>query len=138
MKTNLGPDELGDLLDQPIIAVLATRRADDTTMLSPVWFDWHDGAFHVWADTESGKLRHIERDPRVSFVVANAEWPYRGLEVRGEATISPDDFYGVLARTARRYMGAEAEERMVRETPPGVVIRIEPTVIRGWDYADEE
>jgi PPOX class probable F420-dependent enzyme len=138
MKTNLGPDELGDLLDQPIIAVLATRRADDTTMLSPVWFDWHDGAFHVWADTESGKLRHIDRDPRVSFVVANAEWPYRGLEVRGEATISPDDFYGVLARTARRYMGAEAEERMVRETPPGVVIRIEPTVIRGWDYADEE
>jgi PPOX class probable F420-dependent enzyme len=137
MKTNLGPDDLGDLLDQPIIAVLATRRADDTTMLSPVWFDWHDGAFHVWADTESGKIRHIERDPRVSFVVANAEWPYRGLEVRGEATITTDDFYGVLARTARRYMGAEAEERMVAETPPGVVIRIEPTVIRGWDYADE-
>jgi PPOX class probable F420-dependent enzyme len=137
MKTNLGPGDLGDLLDQPIIAVLATRRADDTTMLSPVWFDWHDGAFHIWADTESGKIRHIERDPRVSFVVANAEWPYRGLEVRGEATITTDDFYGVLARTARRYMGAEAEERMVAETPLGVVIRIEPSVIRGWDYADE-
>jgi PPOX class probable F420-dependent enzyme len=137
MKTNLGPDDLGDLLEQPIIAVLATRRKDDTTMLSPVWFDWHDGAFHIWADTESGKLRHIERDPRVSFVVANAEWPYRGLEVRGEATLTTDDFYGVLARTARRYMGAEAEQRMVAETPPGVVIRIEPSVVRGWDYAEE-
>jgi PPOX class probable F420-dependent enzyme len=101
MKTNLGPDDLGDLLDQPIIAVLATRRADDTILLSPVWFDWRNGAVHIWADSEeNGKVRHIRRDPRVSFVVANAEWPYKGLEVRGQATITTDDFYGVLGRTA--------------------------------------
>jgi hypothetical protein len=48
MKTGLGPDELGDLLEQPIIGVLATRRPDDTTLLSPVWFDWRDGAFSIW------------------------------------------------------------------------------------------
>ena len=29
MQTGLGPDDLGDLLDQPLIAVLATRRQDD-------------------------------------------------------------------------------------------------------------
>jgi PPOX class probable F420-dependent enzyme len=139
LKTNLGPDDLGDLLEQPIIGVLATRRADDTTLLSPVWFDWRDGGFSIWADSASGKVRHIERDPRVSFVVANDEWPYRGLEVRGNATISDDadEFFGVVGRTARRYMGADAEERMVRDTPAGVVIRIDPTVVRGWDYIDE-
>jgi PPOX class probable F420-dependent enzyme len=138
MKTNLGPDDLGDLLDQPIIGVLATRRPDDTTMLSPVWFDWHDGAFAIWADSEeNGKVKHIRRDPRVSFVVANDAWPYKGLEVRGTATVTPDGFYDVLGRTARRYMGAEAEERMVASTPPGVVIRIVPSVLRGWDYVDE-
>jgi PPOX class probable F420-dependent enzyme len=138
MKTNLGPDDLGDLLEQPIIGVLATRRPDDTILLSPVWFDWRDGAFSIWADSEqNGKVRHIRRDPRVSFVVANAEWPYKGLEVRGNATITVDDFYGVLGRTARRYMGAESEERMLASTPPGVVIRIEPSVVRGWDYIDE-
>ena len=38
MKTDLDPSDLGDLLEQPIIAVLATRRLDDTTLLSPVWF----------------------------------------------------------------------------------------------------
>jgi PPOX class probable F420-dependent enzyme len=139
MKTGLGPDDLGDLLEQPIIGVLATRRPDDTTLLSPVWFDWRDGAFSIWADAESGKVRHIQRDPRVSFVVANAEWPYRGLEVRGNATISTDadDFFGAVGRTARRYMGAEAEQRMVETTPAGVVIRIEASVTRGWDYIDE-
>jgi PPOX class probable F420-dependent enzyme len=137
MKTNLDPDDLGDLFDQPIIGVLATRRADDTTLLSPVWFEWRDGGFSIWADSESGKVNHIRRDPRVSFVVANAEWPYRGLEIRGEATLSTDDFAGVVGRTARRYMGAQAEERMVETTPPGVVIRIEPGILRGWDYVDE-
>jgi PPOX class probable F420-dependent enzyme len=138
MKTNLGPEDLGDLLEQPLIGVLATRRPDDTTLLSPVWWDWRDGRFSIWADSEeNGKIRHIRRDPRVSFVVANQDWPYRGLEVRGTATISTDDFYGVLARTARRFMGAEAEARMVASTPPGVVIRIEATVVRGWDYVDE-
>jgi PPOX class probable F420-dependent enzyme len=138
MKTNLGPEDLGDLLEQPLIGVLATRRPDDTTLLSPVWWDWRDGRFSVWADSEeNGKVRHIRRDPRVSFVVANQDWPYKGLEVRGTATISTDDFYGVLARTARRFMGAEAEARMVASTPPGVVIRIEATVVRGWDYVDE-
>jgi len=137
MKTNLGIADLGDLLEQPIIGVLATRRADDTTLLSPVWFDWRDGAFSIWADTESGKVHHIERDPRVSFVVANSEWPYKGLEVRGNATISTDGFFDVVGRTARRYMGPEAEDRMVETTAPGVVIRIEPSVIRGWDYVDE-
>lgn len=137
MRTNLAIADLGDLLERPIIGVLATRRADDTTLLSPVWFDWRDGAFSIWADTESGKVRHIQRDPRVSFVVANSEWPYKGLEVRGNATISPDGFFDVVGRTARRYMGAEAEDRMVETTAPGVVIRIEPTVIRGWDYLDE-
>jgi hypothetical protein len=75
----------------------------------------------------------------VSFVVANAEWPYRGLEVRGNATISTnaDDFFGAVGRTARRYMGAGAEQRMVETTPAGVVIRIEASVTRGWDYIDE-
>ena len=136
MKTNLGIADLGYLLEQPIIGVLATRRADDTTLLSPVWFDWRDGAFSIWADTDSGKVRHIQRDPRVSFVVANSEWPYKGLEVRGNATISPDGFFDVVGRTARRYMGPEAEDRMVKTTAPGVVIRIEPSIIRGWDYVD--
>ncbi len=48
MRTNLTLDELGDLLDQPIVAVLATYRADGSAMLSPVWFEWRDGGFNVW------------------------------------------------------------------------------------------
>jgi hypothetical protein len=40
MRTNLTVDDLGDLLEQPIV--------DGSAMLSPVWFEWGDGVFNVW------------------------------------------------------------------------------------------
>ncbi len=140
MRTGLGVDDLGDLLDQPLIAVLATRRADDSVMLSPVWFEWHEGGINVWVPTpEGGKVGHVQRDPRATVVVSNTTWPYKGFELRGDATVSlePDDFYGALRRTALRYSGPEAAERMVASYPPGAVIRLEPGTIRAWDYEDE-
>ena len=39
------PADVIDLLEAPIVAVLATRRRDDTVLLSPVWFEWRDSAF---------------------------------------------------------------------------------------------
>jgi PPOX class probable F420-dependent enzyme len=138
MRTDLRPEDLGDLLEQPLIAVLATRRADDTIMLSPVWFEWHEGGINIWVPTpEGGKVAHVRRDPRVTVVVANQDWPYKGFELRGEATVSMAPFYDVLRRTALRYDGPEAAERMVAEYAPGAVIRIEPGVTRSWDYEDE-
>ena len=138
MRTDLGADDVGDLLEQPLIAVLATRRKDDTVMLSPVWFEWRHSGINIWVPTpEGGKVAHVQRDPRVTVVVANHEWPYKGFEIRGDATVSGDDFYGVLRRTALRYDGPEAAERMVASYAPGVVIRVEPGVIRAWDYEDE-
>lgn len=134
---NLGPDDLADLLAEPLIGVLATRRKDDSIMLSPIWWEWRDGGFNLWAASEDeGKVRHIRRDPRVTFVVANQTEPYKGLEIRTEATVSTEGFYDVLRRTATRYSGAEEAERMVATYPPGVVLRIEPGNVRGWSYEE--
>jgi len=142
MRTNLTAADVADLLDRPLVAILATRRANDTTMLSPVWFEWRDGGFNVWANAnEGGKVGHIRRDPRVSIVVANSDWPYKGIEVRGEARLASDDpdaFFGVLRRTSLRYFGEEMGAQFAATyTKPGIVIRIEPGELRAWDYTDE-
>jgi len=42
MRRDLGPSDLGDLLEQPILAVLATRLRDGSTLLSPVCWDFAD------------------------------------------------------------------------------------------------
>lgn len=139
MRTNLTAEDVADLLEEPLVAILATRRADDTVLLSPVWFEWRDGGFNVWATaTDRGKVSHIRRDPRVSIVVANSDWPYKGIEVRGEARLNADGFFDVLGRTARRYFGDEMGAGFAESfTEAGVVIRIEPGTLRAWDYTDE-
>jgi PPOX class probable F420-dependent enzyme len=142
MRTDLTAADVADLLESPLVAVLATRRADDTTLLSPVWFEWRDGGFNVWANaTDKGKVGHIRRDPRVSIVVANSDWPYKGMEVRGEAKLLTDDadaFFGVLERTSLRYFGEEMGAQFAATyAKPGIVIRIEPGELRAWDYTDE-
>ncbi len=138
MRRDLRIEDLGDLVEQPIIAILATRRPDDSILLSPVWFDYRDGGFSIWATSmEEGKVRHIRQDPRVNLVVANADWPYKGVEIRTQARLTTDGFYDVLRRTADRYLGPGSGDEMAPRYEPGVVIRVEPGVVRAWDYTDE-
>ena len=88
MRRDLTPADLGDLLERPLLATLATRRIDDSILLSPVWHEWRDGAFLIAVEAGDGKLRHVTRDPRVTIIVAEPEPPYRGLEIRGIAEVA--------------------------------------------------
>ena len=123
MRTGLGVDDLGNLLDQPLIEVSRRDDADDSVMLSPVWFEWHEGGINVWVPRiEGGKVAHVQARPARHGRGGQLDLAVQGLpELRGEATVStkPDDFYGVLRRTGLRYSGPEAAERMVAEYAPG-------------------
>jgi len=66
MRTNLTVADLGDLLDQPLVAVLATLRTDGTVLLSPVYHEWRDGGFNVWVEQQNIKARHLRRDHRAT------------------------------------------------------------------------
>lgn len=136
MRRDLGPSDLGDLLDQPILAVLATCLADGSTFLSPVWHEWADGGFSVCIPEGDPKLTQIHRDPRVSIVVAENTLPYRGIEVRGEASVASDPYPATMRRLALRYFGPGADE-LYPDTAAGVVVRIEPGRVRCWDFADD-
>jgi PPOX class probable F420-dependent enzyme len=139
MLTGLTVDDLGDLLGQPIVAVLATYRADGSVLLSPVWFEWRDGGFNVWVGSaDEGKARHVAARPRASIVVHEQTLPYRGVEASGTATLSSDGFHDVVRRTAARYYGPdEADAFAAGYTVPGVVIRITPDRLRAWDFRDD-
>jgi PPOX class probable F420-dependent enzyme len=139
MRTGLRIDDLGDLLEQPIVAVLATYRRDGAVMLSPVWFEWRDGGFHVWiGGANEGKAKHVRNDPRVSIVVHEQTLPYRGVEASGRATLSSEGFHEVVRRTAARYIGpGSADGFAAGYTHPGLVLRLEPAVIRAWDFRDD-
>ena len=138
MRRHLSVDDLGDLLDQPLIAVLATLRADGTVLLSPVWHEWRDGGFSVWAEEENVKTRHLRRDPRATILVAESGPPFRGIEIRGQARFIEDDVTETAVRIAARYLGPQ-EGAAYADAANGtdVIVRIEPGHVRTWDFADE-
>jgi PPOX class probable F420-dependent enzyme len=138
MRTNLGVDELDGFLEEPVVAVLATLRADGSVLLSPVWHEWRDGGFSVWTGGNDVKSRHLGRDPRAAILVAESSFPLRGVEVRGEARIERDDATETAIRIASRYLGPERGEAYVRKVGGNdVTIRLEPGELRAWDFADE-
>ena len=137
MRHDLRPEQLGDLLDRPIVAVLATRRRDDELLLSPVWHEWVDGGFTVASSWDDVKVRHLRRDPRASIVVHESALPYRGLELRGVATLERAGASETARRIAIRYLGEAAGTAYADEGHDDVLIRLEPGLLRAWDFVDD-
>jgi PPOX class probable F420-dependent enzyme len=137
VRRHLTPADLGDLLERPLLATLATRRIDDSILLSPVWHEWRDGGFLIGVEADDGKLRHVKRDPRVTISVAEGGPPYRGLEIRGIAQIQAVPYGPTIRRIGRRYIGQAADEFWAEDDDTGVVLRVAPGSLRAWDFADD-
>ena len=137
MRKGLTPDDVGDLLELPLVAVLATYRRDGTVLLSPVWHEWRDNGFNVVTGPRDVKARHLRRDPRASIVVCDDDPPYRGLELRASAHLSTPDDRTIVRRIAKRYLGTEVGERYAETAGDDLLIRLEPGELRAWDFADD-
>ena len=137
MRHDLGPADLDDLLDRPLLAILATRRIDGSVLLSPVWHEWRDGAFLVAVETGDGKLSQIRRDPQVTILVAENDPPCRGLEISGVAEIADVGYGPVIRRIGRRYIGDVVDRFWDEGSEDGVVLRIAPGRLRAWDFTDD-
>lgn len=138
MRRNLQPSELGDLLDRPLNAVLGLHRQDGSILLTPVWHLFKQGSFYFQVPGGDRKIAMLKRDPRCSMLVAENERPYRALEASGEGRMSTDDYPQLGPEIVSRYVeafdpGATTSEYLL---DGGVIVRIEPTTIRAWDYAD--
>ena len=101
--------DLGDLAELPLLAVLATYRRDGTVLLSPVWQEWRDGGFGVVTSSRNVKAGQLRRDPRASIVVCEHSPPYRGIEVRGQARLVTAGARDAVRRIASRYLGREEQ-----------------------------
>jgi len=130
-------DDLGDLVELRLLAVLATYRQDGAVLLSPVWHEWRDGAFHVVTSSRDVKAAHLRRDPRASIVVCEHAPPYRGVEVRCNARLVTAGVENAVNRMASRYLGREAGAAYAGRAADDLLIRLEPGDLRAWDFADE-
>jgi PPOX class probable F420-dependent enzyme len=130
-------DDLGDLAELRLLAVLATYRHDGTVLLSPVWHEWRDGGFTVVTGSGDVKAAHLRRDPRASIVVCEHAPPYRGVELRCSAQLRTAGAGDAVRRIASRYLGREAGAAYADSAADDLLIRLEPGELRAWDFADQ-
>jgi PPOX class probable F420-dependent enzyme len=136
VRKGLTVGDLGDLLELPLLAVLATYRRDGGVLLSPVWHEWREDGFDVVTRSRDVKAMHLRRDPRASIVVCEHSPPYRGLELRGTVRLVTTAVDEATLRIASRYLGPEAGAAYAERGADDLVVRLEPGDLRAWDFAD--
>jgi general stress protein 26 len=58
------------LLSEAQVAVLTTLGEDGAPIAVPIWFEWDGKCARMFTSQMSPKMRRLEKDPRVSLLVA--------------------------------------------------------------------
>ena len=103
-----------------------------------MWHLFRNGVFLFQIPGGDRKIRMLERDRRVSLIVAESDHPYRAIEASGRARVSSDGYDEVGRAIVRRYVeaydpGTDLADYLLEG---GLIVRLEPDAIRAWDYAD--
>lgn len=124
------PDSHRDLLDGQF-ATLGTVGRDGRPQLSEVWFLADGDTIGISLNTSRQKTKNLQANPAVSVFLLDLAVPYRYLEIRGDAEISPDEDYSFADR-----VGAKYQSDLRAHDKPGqgrVVVTIRPVRVNAVD-----
>ncbi len=124
------PSSHRDLLDGQF-ATLATIGADGRPQLSEVWFLADGDTVRLSLNSSRQKTKNLLANPAVSLFLLDLAVPYRYLEIRGDAEVTPDDDHSLAARVDAKY---HADHR--KHDQPGqtrVVVTINPSRVNAVD-----
>ena len=133
MTTPEIPDSHKGLLSAQV-GVLGTIGASGRPQLSATWFLADGDTVHISLNTARQKVKNLQADPKVSVLIFDEQSPYRYLELRGDAEVTPDPDYTFANKVGAKYGGADLRER----DNPGdtrVVVTIHPTRVFAWPPA---
>ena len=116
------PDSHRDLLDAQV-ATLATLGEDGRPQLSEVWFLAEDDQVRLSLNTTRQKVRNLRRRPGCSLLILDLANPYRYLEIRGDAEITPDPDYIFADRVGAKYQADPRDMDQPGESRVAVTVR---------------
>ncbi len=104
------PDDVAEVLRQPVFAHLATINPDGTPQVTVIWLDV-EGDRIVFSTAEGRvKPRNLRRDPRVSLSLTPPGKPYRNIVIKGRAVVIEPRGFGLIDRLAHKYTGSDRYE----------------------------
>ena len=122
------PESHQDLLNAEV-AMLASIGQDRYPQA--LWFLYHDGTLKLSLNNTRQKVKNLRAHPECTLFILDTANPYRTLEVRARAEITPDADYAFAKKLGAKYGGADfsANDR------PGetrVVVSLQPVKVNTW------
>jgi PPOX class probable F420-dependent enzyme len=128
------PESAAAVITSGRLAHFTTIQPDGRPHTTIVWVDLQDNEIIIGKMMEDRKVANIRRDPRVSLSM-EGDGQQHGLAnylvVDGTARVIEGGAPELLQHLAHRYIGPDAKFPPMPNPPPGFVIRITPTKIRG-------
>jgi PPOX class probable F420-dependent enzyme len=122
------PESHADLIEKNQIMVLGTNGRDGFPQITALWFLVEDGTIKVSLNTARQKTKNLSRDPNVTLFFVDPANPYRTLEIRAVATVTPDPDYAFADKIGAKYGGANLRE-MDAPGQSRVVVSFEPVKV---------
>lgn len=121
------PESHIDLLDRPIVVMLATVMPDGGPQVTPVWASRHGN--QIWVNSAVGRQKdqNLRLRPMATIAVTEPDNPYRWLEVRGRVVEIEVGQTAVdhIEALAQAYVGGPFNSGNPNEER--VIYKIEPT-----------
>lgn len=124
------PQPVIDMLRLPNPAVMATVAKDGRPVSVATWYILEDdGRILLGLDAKRARIKHMERDPRISLtVLAQDDW-YTHVSLQGNVvSIVPDEGLREIDRLSRHYGGQPYANR----ESPRVAAHVEITHWHVW------
>jgi PPOX class probable F420-dependent enzyme len=125
------PESHQDLLKADV-AMLATIGPDGYPQVTALWFLFDDdGAIKLSLNTTRQKVKNLQVHPECTFFILDTANPYRTLEVRARAEITPDPKYTFARKLGAKYGGADLSTND-RPGETRVVVALQPVKVNTW------
>jgi PPOX class probable F420-dependent enzyme len=125
------PESHQDLLHVPV-ATLATLGHDGYPHVTALWFLFDDdGTLKLSLNTARQKVKNLNRHPECTLFLLDPATPYRTLEVRARATITPDTDYTFANKLGAKYGGVDLRAND-RPGETRVVVVLQPVKVNTW------
>jgi len=125
------PDSHRDLLEKPVIVILATITSEGKPHAVPIWRKFDGQHIFMAIDHGSRKHKNILSNANVSVLALDAQNPYRYLTANGVAEVVETGALELLDELADMYRGQPAyfgysEPLENKDHYKGVVLKIKP------------
>ncbi|NKY25775.1 pyridoxamine 5'-phosphate oxidase family protein [Nocardia gamkensis] len=120
------PAGFEDLLQRPIVGILATVTPHGSPDQSPMRFKWDGARLRMSHTIPRGKFTSLQANPNYSFLITDPDVPSRSLETQGWLVTVLGDPEGVFYRELSEFYDA-ADEPLPDDVYDRVVLLLDAT-----------